>query len=538
MPKIVILFLSLFFSFYSDAKFIQSRMVAAGVSSICALTDEGIHCWGDTSVSRPANPQDWMKNHPTQLSVGRYHTCALFSDSVRCSGYKTVGEISGRPAVPWPQDPLPFSNGTQIASGRYHNCVMNSDQIQCWGDNSFGELDMPPNLHHPRQISAGGTRTCALTDEGVTCWGGNKPFAIPYLNNPQSVATGAEHACAKTDDGVVCWGSNDYYQLNIPKGLSQVSELVAGRTFTCARSSEGIQCWGYFADTPPKELKNPRGLAAGWNYACAITDDGIKCWGDVGDVPTGLKNPTELNSSREGTVALTDEGIVSWGLVKEIPSRQWKNPKNIKLAGWNPCAIVEKKVKCFSDFETTYDVDDPDDYATAERGGVCILKAGQVRCFGPSNRISEVPADLVQVKKVAMNGEGDYACALLQDRVRCWGKIVTDLKIPGASAIFTGRETACALIPDGYQCWGYENDIVHGLHSPKQIVIGLYSGKCVLDAEGLTCDWSFSKVPSDLGIPDFVTGTYSHICAFTQGEIKCWGENDFGQTDVPVQLTR
>lgn len=262
-----------------------------------------------------------------------------------------------------------------------------------------------------------------------------------------------------------------------------------------------------------------------------------------------LRNPREIFVAGTNVIALTDDGIVSWGSGGHIPPKgHWKNPRSIQIDGWDTCAIVDQRLKCWTaSGEWDAGIDNPESYATNGRSGrgMCIVKSGKVQCNTEFSQINAVPADISGVKQVAFYGTGGImeatACVLLENRVRCWGTRPADVAIPGATSIAVGGDMSCATFADGYRCWGkWQNRLKQGLRHPRQIALGFYQSDsygqfCVVTDDGLSCEPGIPQPPADLGVPTAISmrGTADTMCALGSGKVKCWGENDFGQTQVP-----
>ncbi len=60
---------------------------------------------------------------------------------------------------------------------------------------------------------------------------------------------------------------------------------------------------------------------------------------------------------------------------------------------------------------------------------------------------------------------------------------------------------------------------------------------CAIDDEGVKCwglnDYSQTNVPSGLKNPKAVSSGDAHTCGIDDEGVKCWGWNDYGQTNVP-----
>jgi alpha-tubulin suppressor-like RCC1 family protein len=270
-----------------------------------------------------------------QLSLGRYHACAVQSDgAVRCVGRNDYGQLgdgstedrSRATRVAGIHDAL------EVAIGDYHTCVRRVDRtVACFGYNATGQLGDGTHVdratpwpvvavEEAESLALGSHHSCARLGDGtVRCWGYNGDGelgdgttvdrVIPVrakVSGVQRIVAGSYHSCALGERGsVLCWGSNMAGQLGdgtminrheptAVAGLSGAVELSLGFAHTCARG-DGLYCWGANfqaqlgdgtrdAQLSPKRigLANVTQIALGFAHSCARTADGrAHCWGDV-----------------------------------------------------------------------------------------------------------------------------------------------------------------------------------------------------------------------------------------------------------------
>jgi alpha-tubulin suppressor-like RCC1 family protein len=198
----------------------------------------------------------------------------------------------------------------------------------------------------------------------------------------------------------------------------------------------------------------------------------------------------------------------------------------------------------------------------------CALRAGQIQCWG-GNRfgqlgvgdtedrgtsIDDMGENLLPVKlgegrsAMAVAAGGRHTCALLdQGQVKCWGdNSVGQLGLGDRRPRFTAGDLGDNLS---------FVDLGSGLRATA-IAAGLWHTCAVLDQGKLKC-WGDNRVGQlglgdtrnrgddagemgdnlpavDLGVPGYATqvapGAY-HTCALLgTGDVKCWGNNEHGQT--------
>ena len=179
--------------------------------------------------------------HPSNISAGDSHTCALDDEGIKCWGDNSSGQID----VPDLSNPTHVSSGVGGAGGTFNetkdaffSCAIDDDGVKCWGLNDWAKIETPPFLERPTDVSSGRQHTCAVEDiylidinlppeRGVKCWGRNKTgeSSAPELLNPVQVSSGALHTCALSDEGIRCWG----YEADDRYGITLVPDLVISR---------------------------------------------------------------------------------------------------------------------------------------------------------------------------------------------------------------------------------------------------------------------------------------------------------------------
>jgi hypothetical protein len=145
----------------------------------------------------------------------------------------------------------------------------------------------------------------------------------------------------------------------------------------------------------------------------------------------------------------------------------------------------------------------------------------------------------------------DFACALDDAGVRCWGKdslikkIPVGIKNPRVLATELFGFSACVLDDEDAKCWGLcynkgtcpdRPKVPSNLKNPKAISMGTVH-VCVLDDEGVKCGgrnrFGAIDIPAGLKNPRALAAGSNHTCVLDDEGMKCWGWNGLGQTDVP-----
>lgn len=188
----------------------------------------------------------------------------------------------------------------EVAVGRFHTCASFSNgEVKCWGDNSCGQLGteaVSTNASSCAEMTASTASTRALL-----------PTALPSLSGVTSIESFSKHSCASTQSGdLYCWGRNNDGQLGngdtrdrtIPyrqPSLNMIKQAGAGVAFSCALQDDGeLKCWGYNgqgqlgdnslttkrAPTKVRSISAGVQLSVGANHSCVIERDGLLyCWG-------------------------------------------------------------------------------------------------------------------------------------------------------------------------------------------------------------------------------------------------------------------
>jgi alpha-tubulin suppressor-like RCC1 family protein len=360
--------------------------LTAGIGHTCAtLSDQTMWCWGsndygqlgvgsDTTVPTIDGNflpiQTILEPPATKIAAGRYHTCAILSDStLNCWGDNRRGQVGYGATLPKQMTPIrvPDLIVTDIATGGDHACAILSDKtVRCWGDNTYGQIgdgSLVSMQSYPTpvtslstieastyamQIAAGGTHTCALTTGGVVqCWGDNRlgqigdgtietastPKTVVGLSIPHQwpyavkIAAGAYHTCAILSDNTLkCWGDNSMGQLGggslasslIPVGVSQLSDLysslyavqiAAGALHTCAILNDyTVRCWGYNANG---QIGDQSTSAYNTYYNVQPTPKEVFGW----SIPQQEPYPFHITAGTQHTcIMLSNHAVQCWGL--------------------------------------------------------------------------------------------------------------------------------------------------------------------------------------------------------------------------------
>ncbi len=300
----------------------EARCWGAGVGLGLGMASPNL---GDDPDELPA-PAVPLGGAAVDVGVGEFFACALMdTGGVRCWGKSAEGQ-TGYPFNPWiGDDETPASMGdvslgakaTQISVARFHTCaLLVGGSVRCWGRNASGRLGIkstaplgdnelptavpPVDLGGTAiQVAAGGIHTCALLDTGkMRCWGEGSAGSLGYKNINN---IGDNEAPAAAGD------------VKMLEPLDMVKKVAVGDAHTCALLATGaVRCWGIgpsgeLGYGPPSKLGDDpadvsplvdvggqvRDLVLGFGLSCALLDGGaVRCWGSNirGQLGTGGTN--------------------------------------------------------------------------------------------------------------------------------------------------------------------------------------------------------------------------------------------------------
>lgn len=310
---------------------------------------------------------------------------------------------------------------------------------------------------------------CLLLGLGVSF--ASRAASPPPFADVEQVAAGGLHTCARTGDGRIwCWGRNDIAQLGVGEDTPRT-----------IRS----------APVPVPGLLGTLGLAAGDAHTCVITAErGVRCWG-LNDAGQSGEASFRYQRGAPGAVDGLERPVLA-----------------LALGGSHSCALLEGgEVRCWGGDES-----------------------GQLGDGGnAARRATAAPVSGLDAPAVSLAAGYSHTCAALANgTVRCWGEngegqlgdgtredrsqpvAVLGLPAGGIRALAAGVTSSCAIAGAGaaLHCWGAQYPLLgFGEDSPTaRAYPGLEAGLVALGA-----------------------GDY-HYCALTSGgQLKCFGENIFGQ---------
>lgn len=559
--------------------------IDAGAGFTCARQESGaVWCWGTGANGRLGTGTNEDKSAPAaltgltdaaEIALGRAHACARKNDgSVVCWGASSawqtgLGEENRRdvtsPTV------VPNVSATAIAAGGNHTCAITNGGATCWGQNDAGQIGngeggsqvyaktpvVVPGLTGVTQLALGARRTCAIVGAGeVKCWGYNNytaellgvgsqegnvltPSTVRGVTGAARMDTGDDHACAFDAAGALyCWGSAGEGRLG--NGSSARLAAASAVVPNVAALTGTASVMPTFAPSEGASLPIQPGLSIGSNEVCGVKPDGrVLCFGEnlggrlgigstranASDSEThvlGISDAVQVATGLGRSCALRRDGSVAcWGRLgpelevsHPIPMGGFVGATSIAVGGSASAMVLCARLQ------------DATLVCAGENYG------GQLG-RGHRGDFTLEPAPVAGLTDVAQVRIGvDAACArLTSGKVTCWGSGsrgqlgngATDASpspvevsgIRDASELGGGSYTFCALRRGGApSCWGSNDD-----------------GQLANGKSGREHDSSTPVAVRNVrGVARLGDTTDSICVALGNGEGRCWGANDFGQT--------
>jgi alpha-tubulin suppressor-like RCC1 family protein len=356
-----------------------------------------------------------------------------------------------------------------ISAGDHHTCaVLAGGGARCWGQNQEAQLGIGSN-DTPQY--------CPLSDViYASCV--MQPMDVSKLaEGVSSIATGLSDACAIQSGVAKCWGDN---------GDGQVGDDVTVGPQECIG---GERC--AFRPTPVTGISGSVArITLGAGFVCAVTTGGAaKCWGlnsdgELGDGTThdrtrpvgvfGLSTGVaDISAGTDHACARTNGGAADcWG-----SNAHGQLGDGTTTDEHKPAAVLGLSSGVAA-------------VATGAGHSCALSTAGAVECWG-------------------RNSKGELGDGTTMDRT-------TPVPVSGLSsgiaAISASGQDTCALTTTGaVKCWGDNSNgqLGDGTAVSKSVptaVVGLNAGVSAVSVGG------------------------THVCALrTAGDVRCWGDNDFGE---------
>jgi alpha-tubulin suppressor-like RCC1 family protein len=561
----------------AEAVLVASNLLA---SVWCAVTKNGdVMCWGnndtgqlgDGTTTPSATPVKvlGLDGPATTVSVGLGTVCATTkSAKAYCWGLGLDGELGTGGTPPFVSKAVlvkGLDRGvTAVSSGQRVVCAVKDGAVLCWGDGlarilgstSTGITPAPAPVTGLESgvtaVSVGINVACAIKDGAAFCWGGFDgfgeigngtlagsftPVRVDGIGRVQSVSAGAGFACAVEESGgVKCWGNGSAGALGngelvispLPvqvHGLeSGVTSVSAGAVSACALEADGkVLCWGYAADG---ELGN----------GSADTDGGL---GPTATVPVSVRlreRAVSIATGQAPCAALASGRVECWGIVAED-------------------ALAPGKVMTISQVTALVTGGDlsSEQYACAITSSTNLVScwggnpygqfgAGTLKGTGIPMQILAIPTGTTTI--AAGPGVGT-TCGVASGTAYCWGnndfgqlgdgtktssasaRAVSGLST-GVTAVAVGATFGCALTSAAADAGGGAAVSCWGDNTSGQLGNGTATGSLVpVPVPGLVG-----------GVTAIALGPYTACALLSDGTVRCWGANTYGQIGDGTHTTR
>ncbi|MCA9684236.1 MAG: hypothetical protein KC457_18720, partial [Myxococcales bacterium] len=417
-------------------------------------------------------------------------------------------------------------------------------QTRCWGENRDGRLGDGSFHNRPQPVTLselgaasdlalGDRHSCALRSNGsIACWGDDAGGALGQgdaegdadertgarkvlrVGDVVDLASGDGFTCAVDKTGaVLCWGRNDKGQLGDASSdpsrpsagpIADINDAVAvaaGLEQACAvRQNGAVVCWGsndagqlgrpksapLRRPSPVPKIDDAVDVTLGAEHGCALRRSGeVFCWGSDAEGQLGdgagarggkvanLADASALTSGRAHTCALRRSGsVVCWGSNIQGQIGNGAGAAQLKQPVQVPTAVAK--------------LDDATEVAAGPEHGCARKRDGKAVCWGRND--------------AGQLGSGTSSSV--------WTSRVPVKDLTGLTALDIGPVHACAASGQRISCWGDNGAGQGGFAGPSSPT----------PRQGLTLDVAALSLGKD------------HSCArLRDGEVACWGSNEFGQ---------
>lgn len=516
-----------------DAPFTE---IQAGSKFFCGLTDESrMWCWGTLNHLKWPVPRSIAGGPWDSMGVGDWHVCAIKDGDAYCWGNNIWGQLGmgdqeNRDVptkVVWSSN-SPRVELRQVMGGRTFTCGLGVEKVHCWGDGEHHVLGYDPrdgysffpsstSISRAEKLSSAYLSSCIVTDQkkGV-CWGSNKDATLGNgakgvegkyeLGETlwQEISMGDFHACGLTYAGeIACWGADFHGQVGSGRDLHIHQPKLIGAGF--------------------------KRVESGINHTCAVRTNGdVVCWGEnalfqvsspnttwFGMTTANVPPATDVATTRYGTCALVEGQMSCWGLnhsgelgaetysLLQVPSEPKFGPFDEIVGGTS--TILAR---------------DPSDWWYIGNAGSKTLSP-----YSLVRRPYRFPEILHESETYAIEGVSlgsEHACALLRDQgglAYCFGS--DELGRLGPNRSSAGRAPLPGTYTEVSAGWAH----TCGQTTQDEVnCFGFFGREDVYGTTPFEVSGTFQKLSS--------RGPFT--CGIKEGEVFCWGSNDWGNTGVPA----
>lgn len=523
--------------------------------------------------------------------------CAIANGKLYCWGRGSTGTI-GDNGTSDRYNPTPVGGAlagktvTRVSVSDVSVCAIGDGVPYCWGQNGQGQLGngstssvRQPTSGYPR-ISSGALSGNFITDIGTA------PANNPAFWWPLAIAV--QHSCAlKANGSVACWGTNGFRQLSTVEGFC-IGVILFGNCVgleikAYPDSHNPVLVYGYSNNTGPFRGKKAERVGASSHDSCIVAEGRMYCWGVEAPLSPFCGTP---------------------------PSPLFY-PANVLTVNLNPCTEtyssgydMSSKAGFFSGFEINSKTIDPSTWEVNTNIG-CGMANADFFCVGngPTLGFQFLPSFKPPWREIANadvtshdNGDNEMSmtfdgiyCAVDKGVAKCMTSLTSGLLYSGGSGIMSwgalntsaglagnipvkiaaGTLHGCIAANGRLYCWGvgsngrlangstssitYPTHTGDGGNTPIGSEEGTYAANGpVSTGDGHTCGiangqlfcWGLNNYGqlgmgdlnnqgTPLAVPDFsgqyitkVSAGKNHTCAIRFGKLYCWGLNNEGQLGI------
>ena len=482
--------------------------------------------------------------HVTQVTAGDSYNLALKSDGTLVAwGMNYQGQCN---------IPSGLTDIVSISAGVGHNLVLRGDgTVVAWGDNFYGQCNVPSGLSNVVAITAKYDQSLALRRDGtVIGWGWNDygQVNVPSdLNGVVAIAAGNYHSLAlKADGTVVAWGNNSSGQTDVPSGLNGVVAISAGAEHSVALKKDGsVVAWGNNfrgqCDVPPG-LSGVVAIAVGGGHSLAVRTDGtVVAWGEnfskECDVPVGLSGVVGISAGSIHSLALKADGtIVAWGGNDTGQCTELTGLSGVTAiaagGNYNLALKADRSVVAWGSFGFFNDFNVPNGLSgvaaisVGDAHSLALKLDGTVVAWG-NNYYGQCDTPGFLSGVVAVDGGGFHSLALTGDgTVVAWGR-----NFSGECNVPNGLSEVVAISAGG---GGFSGDPPPGGPQADHSLALKVDGSVVAWGDN---SWGQTNVPHGLsGVVAISAGGYHSLALKVDGTVVAWGNNTWSQCEVPSGL--
>lgn len=487
------------------------------------------------------------------LGWGFWLRGAVAQTSIAAWGYDASGQID----VPW------ITDAVAIAAGASHSLALRSDgTVVAWGSNSAGQSTVPPNLADVVAIAAGANHSLALKSDGtIAAWGDNTfgQTRIPAgLSNVVAIATGRVNSMALKNNGtVVIWGWFATGPNNVPAGLSNVVAIGAGWSQNLAvKADGGLTAWVGHVPYSPMPISVPPDLT-NVVAACGISADNlalrangtVAVWGSDNNygqtnVPADLDNVVAISGGQYHSLALRFDGsVVAWGAGTIYSSNPHYGQSSVPAGLTNVIAVAAGGLHSLAlvNDGTPFIVRPPRPQRAYTGGGTSFnVTAVGAPPLGYQWQFKGAPipsasmASLL-VTNVQLADAGLYSVIVSNG----FGSITSGapLTVTASAPFFTRQPATQSFLPHATVALqpgleGSQPLLCQWQHEGTNLPGATNSWLIISNAQSADTGRYQLQVTNALG----TAASSNAILALTHSQLVAWGDNGYGQTNVPPVL--